>query len=87
MGQFAQKPSRDTYGHAPNQRNSLQDQRIGRDSALTSNTAMNQKYLEPNSAQSDFKTDNHRESDALPKQDNIYDYYYNDPLSSGNNDR
>ena len=41
MGQFAQKPSRDTYGHAPNQRSSLQDPRMGRDSALTSNTAMN----------------------------------------------
>ena len=66
MGQYAQKPSRDTYGHAPNQRQSLQeDQRRGRDSAHTANTGsgMNQKYLEPNSALgSDFKQDYQRDS-------------------------
>lgn len=55
-----------------------------RDSAQTSNTGFNQKYLEPNSANaSDKYTDyNQRDSQALPKQDDIYDYYYNDPMSA-----
>jgi hypothetical protein len=54
---------------------------------MTTNTAFDQRYLEPNasSAVSDKYTDyNQRDSQqvpelALPKQDNVYDYYYNAP--------